>query len=109
MKAIDIGPHPESPDLYFSFGKPPSWQDDDCGTLTVRRVATTGDILAEPATRIVNALLPSGETYYPAYMSEWEPTPEELERLNAGLPIRMLVSGNALPPVALWVRGEDEI
>lgn len=109
MIPADIGPHPDAPDYYIRMGKPEDWDESDCGTLAVRRVGTTGDILFEPAVRIVRSDLPSGETIYPAFMSEWSPTPDELDRLNMGEPIRLLVSGNGLPPMALWVRGEDEV
>lgn len=109
MIAIDVGAHPDAPDHYIRFGKPEDWSDEDCGTLAVRRVGVTGDILFEPAVRIVRSQLPSGEEIYPAFMSEWVPTQEERELLISGQPIRMLVSGNGLPPVALWVRAEDEL
>ncbi len=109
MTPLDIGAHPDAPDFYIRMGKPESWQEEDCGTLCVRRVGATGDMLAEPAARLVRSQLPSGEEVYPAFMSEWQPTEDELARLNAGEPIRMLISGNGLPPVALWVRGEGEV
>jgi hypothetical protein len=109
MIPSDIGAHPDAPDHYIRMGKPDDWDDADCGSLAVRRVATTGDILFEPAVRIVRSDLPSGESLYPAFMSEWVPSIEELALLNAGQPIRMLVSGNGLPPVALWVRSGDEV
>lgn len=109
MNAADIGPHPDAPDYYIRMGKPSDWNEKDCGSLAVRRVAATGDILFEPAARIVTNQLPSGEQVYPAFLSEWHPTEEELARLNAGVPIRMLISGNGLPPVALWVRQEGEV
>ena len=109
MIAVDIGPHPDAPDHYIRMGKPEDWSDEDCGTLAIRRVAATGDILFEPAARIVRSDLPSGESIYPAFLSEWRPTEDELHRLNKGEPIRMLVSGNGLPPVAMWVREESEV
>jgi len=108
MIAVDIGPHPDAPDYYIRMGKPEDWDEADCGTLAVRRVAATDDILFEPAVRIVRTDLPSGETFYPAFMSEWLPSEEDRIKIAAGQPIRMLVSGNGLPPVALWVRDEDE-
>lgn len=109
MQPVDIGPHPDAPDRYLRFGKPAEWEAEDCGTLCVRRVLATGDLLVEPAVRLVKYSLSNGEDVYPTYMSEWRPTPEELDRLNKGEPIRMLISGNSLPPVALWVREQDEI
>jgi hypothetical protein len=109
MIATDIGPHPDAPDHYIRMGKPADWDEQDCGTLAVRRVGATGDILFEPAVRIVRSQLSSGEEVYPAFMSEWRPTEEELHLLNKGEPVRMLVSGNNLPPIALWVRDDSEI
>lgn len=109
MRPVDIGPHPDAPDHYVALGKPADWNDEDCSSLCIRRVGATGDMFYEPAARIVNNQLASGASVYPAYMSEWRPSAEELELLNKGEPIRMLVSGNVLPPVALWVRGQSEI
>lgn len=115
MNPTDIGPHPDAPQHYFSMGKPESWDAKDCGSLCVRRVAATGDLLYEPAARIVRSHLPSGEEVYPAFLSEWEPTEEERARilalLAADAPIlfRMLISGNGLPPAALWLQREDEV
>lgn len=109
MNPGDIGPHPDAPDHYIRMGKPAAWDDQDCGSLAVRFVGATGDILHEPAARIVRNDLPSGDTVYPAYMSEWYPDEHELAMLAQGQPIRLLISGNGLPPVALWVRGDGEI
>lgn len=109
MKPGDIGPHPDAPDHYLTFGKPAEWSEEDCQSLCVRRVAATGEVFFEPAVRLVKSVLPSGQEVYPAYMSEWQPTPEELDRLIKGEPIRLLISGNSLPPVAMWVREKDEI
>ena len=39
----------------------------------------------------------------PAMMSLWEPTPEEIERLNAGAPVSLLVIGTVHPPVSIGV------
>lgn len=109
MDAIDIGPHPEAPDYYLKMGKPESWSDEDCKSLGVRRMAATGDMLYEPAVRINRHVMPSGEEAFPVFVSEWVPTADELERLNAGQPIRLMVSGTSLPPVAMWVRNEGEV
>lgn len=109
MNAIDVGPHPDAPDHYIRMGKPEDWHEADCGSLAVRRVGVTGDIIFEPAVRIVRSDLPSGECIYPAFLSEWLPTDHERELITAGGSIRMLVSGNGLPPVALWAREEDEV
>ena len=115
MIPTDIGPHPDAPDYYFPMGKPKSWNDEDCGTLCIRRVGATADMLTEPAARIVRQELPSGEDIYPAYQSEWVMTEEERTRLRrllddeAPIALRMLVSGTGLPPVALWLKSEGEV
>lgn len=109
MNPIDIGPHPEAPDFYMKMGKPEKWDEADCGTLCVRRMATTADLLAEPAARVHRSALPSGAEVFPVYVSEWMPTPDDLELLKAGQPIRLMISGSALPPVAMWVKGAAEV
>lgn len=108
MIPSDIGPHPDAPDHYIRMGKPANWDEEDCGSLAVRFVAATGDLFYEPAVRIVRNELPSGQEVYPAYLSEWMPSEEERARIAAGEPIRMLVSGTGLPPIALWVREDGE-
>lgn len=105
----DIGAHPEAPHHYIVMGKPESWNEEDCGSLAVRRVATTGDILYEPAVRIVRDQLPSGEEYYPAFMFEMIPSEDERARIAAGHPVRVLICGNGMPPVSVWVPAEDEV
>lgn len=109
MIPTDIGPHPDAPNYYLTMGRPPSMTDEECGSLSVRRVAATGDMACEPAVRIVQQERDGGEPFYPCFMSEWRPTEDELVRLNKGEPVRMLVVGNNLPPVSMWVRGESEI
>lgn len=109
MIAVDIGPHPAAPEHYIEMRKPEGWNDDDCGTLSVRRVGATGEVLSEPAARIVRTELPTGENVYPAYLSEWVPDKHELALLLAGEPVRLLISGNALPPCAMWVRDGNEV
>lgn len=108
MIPADIGPHPDAPDYYLSMGKPPSMTDDECGSLCVRRVGATIDMIQEIPVRIVSDGLP-GERVYPAFMSEWFPTLEEKERIIAGYGVRMLIVGDNLPPSNLWVRGTDEV
>ncbi len=39
----------------------------------------------------------------PAMMTAWQPTPEELARLNAGAPMMLTLLGSAHPPVKLEV------
>ncbi len=115
MIPADIGPHPDAPDHYIAFGKPKDWLEEDCATLTVRRVGATGDLLFEPAARIVRDDLPSGEVVYPAFLSEWVPSEAERERLHDllsdGAPIafRHLIAGNGLQPMSMWLKGHDEV
>jgi hypothetical protein len=39
----------------------------------------------------------------PSMVTAWEPTPDELERLNAGAPVYLRILGVAHPPVMLTV------
>jgi hypothetical protein len=39
----------------------------------------------------------------PAMTSEWLPTPEEIEAINRGVPVRLTILGRAWPPVMLEV------
>lgn len=39
----------------------------------------------------------------PAMITAWLPTPDELERLNAGAPIHLRLLGQAHPPVMITV------
>jgi hypothetical protein len=39
----------------------------------------------------------------PAMVSAWEPTPDELERLNKGAKIHLILCGGVHPPVLLEV------
>jgi len=109
MQATDIGPHPDAPDFYLNMRKPESWAEEDCKTLGVRYMAATADKLIEPAARVHKQQLPSGEEVFPVYVSEWQPDAADLERLAAGEPIRLMISGSGLPPVAMWVKSENEI
>lgn len=109
MIPADIGPHPAAPDHYIVMGKPANWDENDCGKLAVRTVGATADVFYEPAARVARSQLPSGEEIYPAFLSEWTPTKEELALLNAGEPVRLLISGRNLPPCSLWVRTGDEV
>jgi len=66
-------------------GAPIGWKPDehgDCAHLAIRDMATAAG---------------------PAMMSLWEPTPAELERLNAGAKVSLLIVGNVHPPVSLGV------
>lgn len=115
MIPADIGPHPDAPEHYISFGKPKEWAEEDCGTLTVRRVGATGDLLYEPAVRIVRDELPSGEAVYPAFLSQWVPSDEERDRLlmllslDQPVEFRFLIAGNGLQPMSAWLKGRDEV
>jgi hypothetical protein len=109
MNPGDIGPHPDAPQHYITMGRPPSMTDEQCGSLSVRRIGATGDLVCEPAQRVVRQDYEDGQTLYPCFMSEWVPTDEEREQIAAGQPVRMLIVGNSLPPVSLWVRGTDEV
>jgi len=39
----------------------------------------------------------------PSMVTAWEPTPEELAKLNAGAPVHLRVLGSSHPPVMLAV------
>ncbi len=43
----------------------------------------------------------------PCMLSSWEPTPEELEALNAGGKVTLRVLGSGHPPVMLYVEKTD--
>lgn len=107
MNPGDIGPHPDAPDYYIAMGKPKDMTDGDCQTLMVRLVGLTGDMVKETAIRIV--AVPLETDVVPGFMSEWYPDADDLARLNAGIPLRMLVVGTTLPPTNLWVRGDAEV
>jgi hypothetical protein len=67
-------------------GAPAGWQPEeqgDCAHLAIRDMTINGDV--------------------PSMHSLWEPTPEELECLNAGGKVRLIVVGTAHPPVAVSV------
>jgi hypothetical protein len=42
----------------------------------------------------------------PVILSYWKPTPKELAELNAGGHVRLIIVGEAMPPVALAVVDE---
>lgn len=56
---------------------------------------------------IVVMLAEDGVT--PLMCSRWQPTPEELEALNAGCPVQLAVQGTAHPPVILGVYADPNI
>ena len=44
----------------------------------------------------------------PSMVTAWEPTPDELERLNAGAPVYLRIIGTMHPPVMLEVGPNPE-
>jgi hypothetical protein len=46
---------------------------------------------------------PPKEISAPSMVTAWEPTPDELARLNAGAPVHLRILGSAHPPVLLTV------
>ena len=66
-------------------GAPAGWQPDKqghCAHLAIWDIETTAG---------------------PAMMSSWEPTPDELARINAGAPVELLIVGTVHPPVEVRV------
>jgi len=96
MQVGQIAPHPDAPEHHIVMKAPPG-TEDWCGDLHVRLGVNAGGQIG--------------------FMSEWYPTEEELALLNAGQPVRTFIVGRdaerigdlALPPQAVWVRGEDEV
>lgn len=41
--------------------------------------------------------------YTNCIVSWWQPSPEELQQIMSGAPIRLIVAGNSMPPVSLDV------
>jgi hypothetical protein len=69
-------------------GAPKGWEpeaDGDCSHLAIVDV-------------------PSANGGSPVMISAWEPTPKELEALNAGQPVYLQVVGSTHPPVMVWVQ-----
>jgi hypothetical protein len=67
-------------------GAPVGWVPDehgDCAHLAIRDMPVSGGV--------------------PAMHSVWEPTPLELERLNAGGKVYLVIIGTVHPPVSLAV------
>jgi hypothetical protein len=67
-----------------AFGKPPEMTDDQCGTLRVKR--GIADLAGED---------------FPVSTSGWKPSPEDLERLNAGGLIFLNIFGIGHPVVSV--------
>ena len=70
-------------------GTPRGWEPDDVG----------------PCAHL--AILDMDLNGLPVMASVWEPTPSELERLNAGAKVTLFVVGKAHPPVALEVQAQE--
>ncbi len=75
--------HPSNNDLLRA---PPGVDIDSCRPLAITRVLYDGD--------------------FPAVVSYWQPSPEELALLNAGKPVYMSCWGTTHPPVAIGVDGD---
>jgi hypothetical protein len=90
---------PNFPDSNITFGPPPGGEDW-CGSLTVRLVCLEA---------------PDGTVGPAGFLSEWWPTPEELELLNAGQPVRTHLVGKSflgeagLRPQMVWVKQPEEV
>lgn len=70
-------------------GAPPGWEpekDGECSHLAILDVKR-GDL--------------------PVMISAWEPTPTEIEAMQAGRPIYLQIVGTAHPPVSVWVDTEQ--
>jgi hypothetical protein len=65
-------------------GAPAGWDQKElpCGALPITRTQCDG---------------------FPAVVSYWRPTAEELRALNAGAPLALWVIGGTMPPVSLTV------
>lgn len=66
-------------------GAPPDWKPEEngpCGHLAIRDEATTAG---------------------PAMISAWHPTPAELERLNQGASVHVIIVGTVHPPIDIRV------
>lgn len=84
---------PNYPDSNITFGPPPGGEDW-CGSLTVRLTCLEA---------------PDGTIGPAGFLSEWWPTPEELELLNAGQPVRSHIVARGLPPQMIWVKKPEEV
>lgn len=75
-----------------NLGAPPDWDGDisKCNVLPIRDVMTD---------------------HGPFMVSCWEPTPDELEAINAGASIQLWIAGTGHPVVSLMaggIEGEEE-
>jgi hypothetical protein len=69
-------------------GAPKGWEPDKDGTCSHLAILD----------------VPSDNGGAPVMISAWEPTPKELEALNAGAPVYLQIVGSAHPPVMVWVQ-----
>jgi hypothetical protein len=45
----------------------------------------------------------------PCMVTAWLPTPDELQLLNAGVPVIVMILGTEHPPIKLTVGGDDAV
>lgn len=70
-------------------GAPPGMSIDQCNALTITRMQYSDGT--------------------PVVVSYWTPTPEELQLIASGLPVRLAVLGTTHPPLMLGVDGDGVI
>ena len=70
----------------FTFKKPDTMTDEDCGELRVFKGHFQG----------------SDGQKYPCIISKWQPSKEDIDAIVNGAPIYLSITGHALPPVALF-------
>lgn len=70
-------------------GAPPGMSPDECGALPITRITYSDNT--------------------PAVASFWTPTPSELQLLNDGKPVRLIVLGNTHPPLSMGVDGDGQL
>lgn len=71
--------------------------------INLRPVGTTRTLGKSQGYLGLNVLDEHDTDGFPIMTSSWEPTPAELERLNAGAPVLLRVFAVAHPPVKLEV------
>lgn len=70
----------------FTFKKPESMSEEDCGDLPVYKGTD-----------------PKG---YPMILSAWQPSEKDIEAINAGRPIYLNIVGHGMPPVSVFTTNE---
>lgn len=85
------------------------------GEMKLRQHSTNNDVLRPPSGAtseecvplpITRARFPDGEV---GFFSFWYPTPEELQRLNEGKGVRLLVLGVTTAPMAVEIDGDGAV